>query len=295
MQAPTRWGAVGALIAAGIVGALQIGKAAIAMPLLQDGLGISLVFASWILGAYGLLGAFLGLPAGALASLFSPKRTLIAGLAISGLASLAVAGRSIVAYSWSLPCGSGSFTATDPAIAVVEVPASGGFTMRLAVTDDAGRVDRADVVVTPTAATRTPGTAIADGCAPIKVIVSPTTSSMQTHSSQLFTATVVNATDPTVTWLVDGMVGGNATVGTITATGTYTAPAAVPTPAVVTVAAVSNQDATRSDSASIAISSVLETVAPPTSSSDGGGGAIGAAALLALLVAAYARRTRNSQ
>lgn len=89
MSARTRWGAVGVLIAAGIVGALQIGKAAIAMPLLQDDLGISLVFASWILGAYGLLGAAFGLPAGAAAALFSPKKTLIAGLAIAGLASLA--------------------------------------------------------------------------------------------------------------------------------------------------------------------------------------------------------------
>lgn len=85
----TRWGAVAVLIAAGIVGALQVGKATIAVPLLQDDLGISLVFASWILGAYGMLGALLGLPAGAAASLFSPKKTVIAGLAIAGLASLA--------------------------------------------------------------------------------------------------------------------------------------------------------------------------------------------------------------
>jgi hypothetical protein len=219
-----------------------------------------------------------------------------ASVELSGHASLAVAGRSIVAYGWSLPCGSGNFVTTDPAVAVVDVPAVGAFTMRLAVTDDAGRVDRADVVVTPTAATRTPGTAPANGCAAIKVTVSPGTSSMETHATQLFTATVANAIDPTVTWQVDGVVGGNATVGTINATGTYTAPAAVPTPAVVTVTAVSNQDAARSDSASVTISSVLETVAAPRTSDDGGGGAIDVAllALLTALLVARERQKRNS-
>ena len=212
---------------------------------------------------------------------------------LSGLASVAAAGRSVVAYHWSLPCGSGNFTAADSAVTVVGVPAAESFTLRLAVTDDAGRVDRADVVVTPTGATRSPGTAPADGCAPIEVTVSPATSSMQTHAMQTFTATVANAADTTVTWQVNGVVGGNATVGTISATGLYTAPAGVPSPATVTVSAVSNQDATRSDSATVTISSVLETVAVPTSS-DGGSGAIDTAALLALLVAALGRRKRDS-
>ena len=180
------------------------------------------------------------------------------------------------------------------AATVAQVPVVGAsFTLRLAVTDDAGRVDRADVVVTPTAATRSPGTAPAVGCAPIVVTVSPATSSVQTHSSETFTATVTNAVDTTVTWQVNGVVGGNATVGTITATGAYSAPAAVPTPAVVTVTAVSNQDPARSDSATVAISSVLETVAPPTSSDSGGGGAIDAATLLALLMAMLGARRRT--
>ena len=212
---------------------------------------------------------------------------------LSGLASVAVAGRSVVAYHWSLPCGSGNFTAADSAITAVAVPSAGSFTLRLAVTDDAGRVDRADVVVTPTGATRSPGTAPADGCAAIKVTVSPVTSSVQTHAMQTFTATVANAADTTVTWQVNGVVGGSATVGTITATGLYTAPASVPSPATVTVSAVSNQDATRSDSASVTISSVLDNVVVPTTSGDGGGGAIDTAALLALLVAALGRRKRD--
>ncbi|ARQ00454.1 MFS transporter [Pseudorhodoplanes sinuspersici] len=89
MQVPTRWGAVAALLIAGVVVALQIGKAAIAVPVLQRELSLSLVVASWVLGAYGALGAAAGLPSGIVASLFSAKRTLIAGLVAAGLGSLA--------------------------------------------------------------------------------------------------------------------------------------------------------------------------------------------------------------
>jgi MFS family permease len=69
--------------------ALQIGKAAIAVPVLQKDLSLSLVVASWIIGAYGVLGAVGGLPSGIVASLFSARRTLIAGLIAAGLGSLA--------------------------------------------------------------------------------------------------------------------------------------------------------------------------------------------------------------
>ena len=89
MELRTRWGAVTALILAGVVVALQIGKAAIAVPVLQKELSLSLVVASWIIGAYGVLGAALGLPSGIVASLFSAKRTLIAGLIAAALGSLA--------------------------------------------------------------------------------------------------------------------------------------------------------------------------------------------------------------
>ena len=85
----TRWHGVGVLIAAGMVCAFQIGKAAIAVPLLQDDLGISLVFASWIVGAFGALGAAFGIFAGGIVSMFRPHATLITGLCIIGCASLA--------------------------------------------------------------------------------------------------------------------------------------------------------------------------------------------------------------
>ena len=56
-------------------------------------------------------------------------------------------------------------------------------------------------------------------------------------SQQQFTATVTNTTDTAVTWQVNGVTGGNATVGTINSSGLYTAPAVIPNPASVTITA----------------------------------------------------------
>jgi predicted MFS family arabinose efflux permease len=88
MVQKTRWGIVFLLICAGIIAAFQVGKAAISVPDLREDLGISLVFASWIVGALGALGALIGVAAGLTLSLFPPRRTLIAGLTTLGFGSL---------------------------------------------------------------------------------------------------------------------------------------------------------------------------------------------------------------
>lgn len=109
MPMKTRWGAVFALILAGVIAALQVGKAAIALPVLQRELMLTLAVASWIVGAYGLLGALGGLPAGILASLFSARRTLLAGLAAAGLGSIvgafADSGAALIATRVIEGCG----------------------------------------------------------------------------------------------------------------------------------------------------------------------------------------------
>jgi MFS family permease len=89
MVQKTRWGIVFLLICAGIIAAFQVGKAAIAVPALRDVLGLTLFYASWIVGALGALGAVIGVPAGLLLSLFPPRRTLILGLTVLGIGSLA--------------------------------------------------------------------------------------------------------------------------------------------------------------------------------------------------------------
>ncbi len=75
----------------------------------------------------------------------------------------------------------------------------------------------------------------------VNVVVStnPPVTEVYTTTTQAFIATVTGTTNTAVTWQVDGVTGGNASVGTIDASGNYTAPATVPTPATVSIEAVS--------------------------------------------------------
>ena len=70
----TRWLAVWTLIFAGAVAAFQIGKAPIAIPLLREDLGLSLTFASWIIGVYATVGAIAGLPVSKVSAIKMPWR-----------------------------------------------------------------------------------------------------------------------------------------------------------------------------------------------------------------------------
>ena len=101
----------------------------------------------------------------------------------------------------------------------------------------------------------------------ITVTVFPNTANLNISQTQPFTATVTGTTNTAVTWQVNGVVGGNATVGTITIAGSYTAPSAVPNPATVTVTAVSQADASKSGSASATIALALNVVVSPSPAS----------------------------
>ncbi len=89
------------------------------------------------------------------------------------------------------------------------------------------------------------------------VTVSPKTATVQTSATQLFTANASTCTPTTVTWKVNGITGGNSTLGTISVGGLYTAPSSVPTPNSVTISAVSNQDGTTQDTAVVTITAPL--------------------------------------
>ncbi len=88
------------------------------------------------------------------------------------------------------------------------------------------------------------------------VSVSPATANVQEASQQQFTATVSNTTDNTITWQVNGVTGGNTTVGTISSTGLYTAPSVVPSPASVTITAYISDMSTVSGSSIVTITAV---------------------------------------
>jgi predicted MFS family arabinose efflux permease len=87
MASTTRWPLVFALIFAGVVGAFQIGKAPIAVPLLREDLGLSLTFAAWVVGIYAVVGAVAGLPIGLWVKYFGVRRAIVVGLLMIGLAS----------------------------------------------------------------------------------------------------------------------------------------------------------------------------------------------------------------
>jgi len=95
VTAKTDWRLVAILIAAGYVGAFQVGKAAIALPLYRQDLGLSLSAGAWIVGAYAGLGAAAGLIAGAVVSRLGARTAAVAGLLVIGLGSgLGVLARS---------------------------------------------------------------------------------------------------------------------------------------------------------------------------------------------------------
>jgi uncharacterized protein (DUF1800 family) len=103
-----------------------------------------------------------------------------------------------------------------------------------------------------------------------RVAISPSAPSVRANATQAFTATVAKETNPTVTWTVNGVANGNATVGTITSTGaltaTYTAPASLPSPNAVTIAAaVPNHTGLTASTVTTLLNPVpqLSSVAPP--------------------------------
>jgi hypothetical protein len=87
----------------------------------------------------------------------------------------------------------------------------------------------------------------------ITVSISPSSATVRTGSSQQFTATVKNTTNTAVIWRVNGITGGNSTVGTIGTNGLYQAPLAVPSRGKVTITALSAADPTKSASATVTI------------------------------------------
>jgi hypothetical protein len=89
------------------------------------------------------------------------------------------------------------------------------------------------------------------------ISISPTTATVAAGGTQQFTATVMGETNNAMTWSVDGVNGGNTTVGTVSSNGLYTAPSASGSH---TVTATSVADTSKS--ASAAVSVILLTVMP---------------------------------
>jgi len=86
----------------------------------------------------------------------------------------------------------------------------------------------------------------------ISVTVSPASATLAPGGTQQFTANVTGTTNTSVTWAVDGMYGGNTTVGTISTSGLYTAPSGSGSH---TVTATSAADTTKTGAATVTVTS----------------------------------------
>jgi hypothetical protein len=99
----------------------------------------------------------------------------------------------------------------------------------------------------------------------ITVSITPTAANVRAGATQPFTATVTGTTNKGVTWSVNGIVAGNATMGTISSNGVYTAPATVPNPSAITIELVSAADASTTATSEVTLwnaTPVLGSVSP---------------------------------
>lgn len=99
------------------------------------------------------------------------------------------------------------------------------------------------------------------------VAISGAPASLDTGASAQLSATVTNGTGG-VTWSVDGVTGGNATVGTISTSGLYRAPDAVPSGGSVTIRATSSSTPTAFDEEVVRITLASEPDPAPISSAN---------------------------
>jgi hypothetical protein len=105
------------------------------------------------------------------------------------------------------------------------------------------------------------GTAAVTVTAQSNVSIAPRSAQVQVFHSQQFSATVNGSASTAVTWAVNGVAGGNLTVGQIDSTGLYVAPNTQPSSSGVIVTVASQADSTQTASAAVTI---LPDAAPPS-------------------------------
>ena len=99
----------------------------------------------------------------------------------------------------------------------------------------------------------------------VVVNVAPATANVRAGAQQVFTASVTGTSDTGVLWAVNGIVGGNAALGTIVGNGNYTAPSTLPSPNSITITATSLADSTKSGNSAVTLQNaapVLNTETP---------------------------------
>jgi len=157
-----------------------------------------------------------------------------------------VTGTSNTAVNWFVDgtANGNAASGTISASGLYTAPASPG-THTITATSAADSTRHATATVTVTAPT------------PVSVTISPASASINTGKTQQFTASVTGANNTAVTWSVDDIAGGNATVGTVSGSGLYTAPAGA---GAHKVTATSVADPSKSASSTVTVTSSTSTL-----------------------------------
>jgi len=98
----------------------------------------------------------------------------------------------------------------------------------------------------------------------VSVTLTPNGSTIRCGATLALAVKVNNTTNQTVTWQVNGITGGSATVGTVSAAGVYTAPAILPPSATVLVSAIIQQDSTAIASVTVNLQNAVPVVTAVT-------------------------------
>lgn len=88
-QRETRWAGVLAIVGAGVVASLQVGKVIIAAPLLRQDMGLDLASIGTLTAVFSILGVIGGIAAGGVIARFGARRMLLLGLVATALGTAA--------------------------------------------------------------------------------------------------------------------------------------------------------------------------------------------------------------
>lgn len=129
-----------------------------------------------------------------------------------------VAGTSNTAVTWSVAGGAGNGMVSSSGMYTAPATVPNPATVSVTATSQADSTKLGTAMVTVTGSGSTSS-----------VSVSPSTATVANFGTQQFTATVNGAMSTSVTWEVNGVSGGNQSVGFISSSGMYVAPSGVPT------------------------------------------------------------------
>jgi hypothetical protein len=156
--------------------------------------------------------------------------------------------------TWSIGTGAGALSANTTTSVTYTAPASisAAATVTLTATSITDKTKSGTAAITLSTAPPPAVTGVSVSCNP---------TSFETWGTSQCTPTVTGtgSYSSTVAWSVNGVAGGNSTVGVVSSTGVYTAPNTVPTTNPVTVTATSTADKTKSGSANLTITTASGT------------------------------------